>query len=1171
MTRVTLSRRISRLTALAAACLVAVLGGVWAQSASAAITSCPGLGATFAGGSGTTADPYQVATADQLAAIQGKYLQCSFEQTAAISLAGRRWTPIGPGWGTATAFTGEFDGGGHAITDMTIVADGTPLPPYSLGLFGQLISARVSGVDVSGSITATDVATLMPLGNVGYTGGLAGRVPEASPGTVISDVRTNVHIDVVASFGNVPQTWTPSCMCSEIVSVGGLVGSIGPGTVVSAAQAHGDVSVTSQCDPLHNCYLNSIGGLVGSNSDFYGGPPTSTLEQVSATGAVSATLTCTAAGAQMGSCLVYDVGGLMGGGVGAGSIQGPTAVTDASATGPVSVTCAGLCTKAVEVGGLVGEGDNLTILRARTAGTVMVSCPNGVTGSAPCATSTGGLVGRVNGGSITQSFAPNTTSVVGNLQAGGLLGMSQGAWVTDAFARSPVEPSDSGVFTSAGGLVGALQNSAVVQRSYATGNVNTGTPATGVGGLVGSVASGASATTNAIWNTTSTGQSTSAGGGTAQATAQMTDPVTYGVAGFGWPIVEGWQRPTPITTWGICAPANAGYPFLLWAYTSSPCAPDAPIAVTALPGSNQATVRWVAPVNEGGSPITSYLAEVSTGSPTCTATPPVTSCTITGLSNGTTYNVQVRAVNANGAGPWSATASVTPAPAARPGAPTAVTASVPAGTPGAVDVAWTAPVDVGAGATAITSYTATASPGGATCTSNTGSPVTPSCQVTGLTDGTQYTFTVTALNNASTPASSLSSVPSNAVRPGGWTVPGAPTAVTGTAGDTVVDVAWAAPADPGGAGAVITGYTATASPGGQTCDTAGTVLSCRVVGLDDGTAYTFRVTATNVVGTGAASAASSPVTPRLDTVPDPPQGTSAAPADAGATVSWDAPVDDGGSPITAYAVAATPGPATCRAATGTTSCAVTGLTNGTAYTFTVTAANALGTSSASGPTDPVTPSAPSPPVVPSAPRTVTATAGSTQATVRWSPPVSDGGAAINAYAVTATPGGRTCTVAATASTCAVTGLTNGTAYTFTVTAANAVGTSAPSAPSAPVTPTAPLGTVSGTRRTTAAGAARITATLTAGRTGSYAVMLVRSNGRAQPLLAGSRVGGVRTTPATTTSVTVRMSAGHRYPLALRVARSAPKALSVRLTYTQPPAPARKQTIPLATGTATAAR
>lgn len=90
------------------------------------------------------------------------------------------------------------------------------------------------------------------------------------------------------------------------------------------------------------------------------------------------------------------------------------------------------------------------------------------------------------------------------------------------------------------------------------------------------------------------------------------------------------------------------------------------------------------------------------------------------------------------------------------------------------------------------------------------------------------------------------------------------------------------------------------------------------------------------------------------------------------------------------------------------------------------------------------------PVAPDAPTIGTATAGDAEATVAFTPPAYNGGAAITGYTATSSPGGLTGTGASSPIT--VTGLSNGTAYTFTVTATNSVGTGAPSAASNSVTP-----------------------------------------------------------------------------------------------------------------------
>lgn len=91
------------------------------------------------------------------------------------------------------------------------------------------------------------------------------------------------------------------------------------------------------------------------------------------------------------------------------------------------------------------------------------------------------------------------------------------------------------------------------------------------------------------------------------------------------------------------------------------------------------------------------------------------------------------------------------------------------------------------------------------------------------------------------------------------------------------------------------------------------------------------------------------------------------------------------------------------------------------------------------------------PVAPEAPTDVVATAGSGSATLTWSPPAFAGGSAITGYTVTASPGGQTETVDGTTTSATITGLTNGTSYTFEVEATNEAGTS-PAATSNAVTP-----------------------------------------------------------------------------------------------------------------------
>ena len=224
------------------------------------------------------------------------------------------------------------------------------------------------------------------------------------------------------------------------------------------------------------------------------------------------------------------------------------------------------------------------------------------------------------------------------------------------------------------------------------------------------------------------------------------------------------------------------------------------------------------------------------------------------------------------------------------------------------------------------------------------------------------------------------------------------------------------------------GYKSTARAGGY----------WSITGLSYGFSGAARVNLTSVV-----QAQVNVAIPNVN-VPGKPTAVVATRGNGSASVSWSAAPANGNA-ITGYAVTSSPGGLTC-ATTGALSCGVSGLTNGTSYTFTVTATNGIGTGDPSLPSAPVVPA-----TVPTKPLGVAAEPNNTRATVSWSAPSSDGGDSIAAYTVTSSPGGKTCATSG-GLTCVVTGLTNGTVYTFTVTAVNGVGVSPASDPSIGVTP-----------------------------------------------------------------------------------------------------------------------
>ena len=183
-------------------------------------------------------------------------------------------------------------------------------------------------------------------------------------------------------------------------------------------------------------------------------------------------------------------------------------------------------------------------------------------------------------------------------------------------------------------------------------------------------------------------------------------------------------------------------------------------------------------------------------------------------------------------------------------------------------------------------------------------------------------------------------------------LPGAPTIGAATLVTTTsATVAFTAPACTG-VPAGITGYQAISTPG---CITAtGASSPVTVSGLAAGTAYTFQVRAQNATGYGSYSASSNSVQAR---VPGAPTIGTASAGNAQATVTFSAPACVG-SPggITSYTVTSTPGSIT---GTGASSpITVSGLANGTAYTFRAKATNAFGTGACSAASNSVTPAAP---------------------------------------------------------------------------------------------------------------------------------------------------------------------------------------------------------------------
>ena len=211
---------------------------------------------SFAGGKGTKDDPYQIATGSQLAYFAKrvnaeeygeKYADTYFELTEDIDLGGKEWTPIGEtvadlimGGHEYFVFSGNFDGNGYTIKNLTI---GTETSPYSgdvCGLFGA----------TSGTIEDVVLENV----SINYVGGnhssgygfrIGGALVGYSMGDIVNCTVTGLDMKAGSDGSYV-----------ALNSIGGLVGVQDGGTTVSHSRVSGKIEESTK--------KGNVGGFVGT-------------------------------------------------------------------------------------------------------------------------------------------------------------------------------------------------------------------------------------------------------------------------------------------------------------------------------------------------------------------------------------------------------------------------------------------------------------------------------------------------------------------------------------------------------------------------------------------------------------------------------------------------------------------------------------------------------------------------------------------------------------------------------------------------------------------------------------------------------------------------------------------------------------------------------------------
>jgi hypothetical protein len=421
--------------------------------------------------------------------------------------------------------------------------------------------------------------------------------------------------------------------------------------------------------------------------------------------------------------------------------------------------------------------------------------------------------------------------------------------------------------------------------------------------------------------------------------------------------------------------------------------PAAPAGVAGTPGDSSVSLAWTAS-SPGTSPITDYEIEFSTnGGGSWTAfsdgTSTATTATVSPLANGTAHVFRVRAVNKNGASPWSAlSAAVIPLALA-----SAPTAQAVAGDSQAT-VTWTTPADNGA---PISGYVIQSSSNGGSTWSSTNVGVVNSAPVTGLVNGTAYVFRVAAVTTAGTGNFSAPTAP---ITPVG--LPGTPTGFTVAAGDRSASLSWTAPAANGGqpiSDYVVQYKEATSSTWLTLAHAASTATNATVSGLTNGVSYVFRVAAVTSVGQGGFTIQSAVVTP-LALAGAPTRLTGRA-ADGTVSLVWTAPRATGGQRIIDYVIDySSDGGATWTRAADAVSAATratVAVPNGVTYVFRVAAVTAGGVGAFSLNSGPLTPFSRA--ARPAAPTAVVGVGAGGTVALSWVGPPANAGGRVSDYVI----------------------------------------------------------------------------------------------------------------------------------------------------------------------------
>ena len=469
--------------------------------------------------------------------------------------------------------------------------------------------------------------------------------------------------------------------------------------------------------------------------------------------------------------------------------------------------------------------------------------------------------------------------------------------------------------------------------------------------------------------------------------------------------------------------------------------PAAPQNLQATYTGNSVDLTWQAPTDNGGDPITQYRIYRSTTSGSGyveIGTTTQTSFSDTTISLGNTYYYLVAAENSIGIGLNSTEVSVNVYSV--PSAPQSLTATASSGS---VFLTWQVPANDGGSQILLYKiYRSATSGSGFVNIANTSDGTTTNYNDTNVINGNTYFYMVSAVNAIGEGPNSteVSATPAGPPDP--------PRSLTGQPGNGWIFLSWQAPNNDGGAS--ITKYliyrgTSQGGPYTNIANTTTSVLSYNDTAVTNGQEYYYVVKAENSYGI---SQPSNEIKVTPGNVPSEPINLATQHGDGWILISWNPPTDNGGSPIKFYLIYRSTQSGTnyimiANVSAATTQYNDTGLTNGQAYYYVITATNKDGEGPYSQEISDIPGTKPEPPTL-----VEVITVGNQTLTLKWSAPTNNGGYPIIEYRIyRATTSGGPYSKITNVSAMQYTdsGLTNGQVYYYVITAVNQEGESTYSA------------------------------------------------------------------------------------------------------------------------------